>query len=216
MKGKSLLFLGLAIILLSSCNSNIYKYKNFSTLRESHKTIALMPFVVAMDPQSIPTGMSPDDYKQFEKDVASYVQNYIYMQFKKKDERKKKGKYFINFQNPMQTNKMILDSNFSYENFAYFNPQALAAQTQADVVMTGLIYRSCPITNSGKYKNRIDVKISIHDKNGRLIWEFYDKDVEGSSKSVIHLAKKSMNKMIRKFPYKYKLFQKEVGMAKTY
>jgi len=216
MRGKNLLFLGLAIILLSSCNSNIYKYKNFSTLRESHKTIAILPFVVAMDPQSIPAGMNPEDYKQFEKDVASYVQNYTYMNFKKNDERKKKGKYFINFQNPMQTNKMILDSNFSYDNFAYFNPQALAAQTQADVIMTGIIYRSNPVLRSGDYKNRIDVKVSIHDKNGRLIWEFYDKRVKSPKKSVIHLAKKSMKKMIRKFPYKYKLFQKEVGMAKTY
>ena len=210
----------------SACHYKQYKYKNFKSVRETHKSVAILPFVVSIDAQNMFQGIPLVDLKRMQSEEAAFVQNYLYMRFKKKDERKKavffnssKGKYFINFQNIVTTNKILCDSLYKQNDLAYFNPTIAAIQCNVDLILSGIIYRSNPVLpasnyESGLYKNRVDIKVSLHDKNGKLLWEYYDRNVGGSRKSSIALEKKIMKRVARKFPYKYKLFQKRVSLSK--
>lgn len=204
-KHATLLLIPIIAILASSCHTLYYKYDKFKTVRSTHKDIAFIPFELTIDPQSLPLELPVEEFKALQKEEASFLQNFAYSVFMKKAE---KNKYRIDFQNIIETNKYILDSSFNYAKFTFENPSKLATKCNTDIVLLGTFYRSNPILASGNYKNRLDVKFSIFDENGKLIWEMHTHKSRKSTKSSIHVSKKIIKKLARRFPYKYKLFEK--------
>ncbi len=200
---KQLLVLAFITGIFTQCNTT-YKYWNFSAVKETHKSIAIIPYELTIDPQSMPMGLPVEEFKDLQKEEASFIQNYTYAIFMKKAD---KGKYSLDFQNIMETNKLLMDSSYNYAEFVFTNPAMVARKCNVDVVLVGTIYRSNPVLPSGNYKNRVDIKNSVYDKDGKLIWEFYTKKVRGSKKSSIELSKKIMRKVARKFPYKCTLLK---------
>lgn len=202
---KKVLLLSVAItLILSSCHT-IYKYEKFETVRNTHKNVAIIPLELTIDPQSMPYEQPVAEFKALQKEEASFLQNFSYAIFSKKAE---KNKYSIDFQNIIETNKFVLDTTFHYDDFTFENPAKLARKCNTDVVLIATFYRSNPIMPSGTYRNRIDVKFSVYDKNGKLMWELHANKSRSSKKSSISVSKKLIKKLTRRFPYKYKLFEK--------
>lgn len=203
MKKNSLLLVFVAsIFLFGGCSSTIiYKYKNFKSLKDTHKSMAIVPYVISLDAYNLSKDLKYDDFKKLTKDESSYLQEYNYMKFLKKN------RYSIGFQNIITTNKLIMDGNFKFEELVFSNPSLIASQCNTDVILTGFIYRSKNSTDGESTKNRIDARFSLYDKNGKLLWEMYCEKVK-SNKSSLQISKKLINKVIKKLPYKYKFFQK--------
>lgn len=202
---KRILLLAAAIALVFSSCHTIYKYEKFETVRNTHKNVSIIPFELTIDPQSMPHALPVEEFKALQKEEASFLQNFAYAIFMKKAE---KNKYSIDFQNIMETNKFVLDTSFHYDDFTFENPAKLARKCNSDVILIGTFYRSNPILPAGTYQNRIDVKFSIYDKNGKLLWEMHCKKARSSKKSSIAISKRIIKKLTRRFPYKYKLFEK--------
>ncbi len=201
---KILLLSVVTVLFLSSCHT-IYKYEKFNTVKETHKSVAIIPFELTIDPQSMPLNLPVGEFKNLQKEEASFLQNFAYAFFMKKAER---NKYSVDFQNIMVTNNIVLDSTFDFHDFTFENPAKLARKCNTDVVLIGTFYRSNPVLTSGAYKNRIDVKFSLYDKNGKLLWEMHTDKSRSAKKSSIDISKKIIKKLTRRFPYKYKLFEK--------
>ena len=196
---KVLTFVVFSTSLFFSC-STVTKYQtsNFMEYQKSHKTVAIVPFGITLDHKSMPKNMGVEDLNKLQKDASLYLQDYFYVLILNRDQ---KSKYSTKFQDVRITNNMLLKNDITFYNMSDIDKTTLAQTCNVDAVISCFIYISNPVTNSAKVLNRVDIKISIHDKNGKLLWEYYDSSNASPKKSTIILAKQLLEDIINKIPY---------------
>ncbi len=208
---KTAFFL-VASVLIAGCSATIYKNPKFHSYQSSHRTLAILPFQVTIDPKKLPKDFTPQMAREAEKEEAYTFQQELYIRFLK---RQSKGKYTINFQDVDETNALLAKAGVEYEDLRTYTKTELKRVLGVDAVLSGSIFRSRPMSTGwamallavglpfGK-TNRVDVNINIHDVNsGTLVWK-YDHKASGSiGSSSQGVAESLMKNIAKKFPYRF-------------
>jgi hypothetical protein len=84
MKKINLFFLLLFMFLTACSSGEIYTKSDFSDITNSHKKVAILPFVVSYDAKSISKEFTIETAKKAEKEESVIFQQNIYAQFLKK------------------------------------------------------------------------------------------------------------------------------------
>lgn len=214
MSSKSKLIFFSAILLLITivgCGPTIYLAPTFEEYRTSHQNIAIMPFDVIIDPNKLPNDYTLDMKNDAEEAEAYNFQQELYMRFLKRHE---KNEYTIKFQDIDKTNALLKQSGITNTNLKSFTKEQLYRVVNTDVILSGTIHRSKPMSTTGAVvlgvlfgawgnTNEVNISMNLHDaKSGELLWK-YDHKASGSvGSSSEKLAESLMKNVSKKFPYK--------------
>ncbi len=198
-------------LLFTACSTaTIYTKPEFTTITDTHKSVAILPFIVNIDSKHQSKEFTLEVAKKSERDEALMFQQQIYSQFLK---RQAQGKYTVEFQDADHTNTLLAQSGITYENISSYTKSDIAHKLGVDAVISGTIRRSKPISSGSAIAlgvlfgtwgstNRVDITINLHNgSNNDLLWK-YDHQASGSiGSSPEELAKSLMNSISKKFPY---------------
>lgn len=198
-------------LLFTACSTaTIYTKPEFTTITDTHKSVAILPFIVNIDSKHQSKEFTLEVAKKSERDEAFMFQQQIYSQFLK---RQAQGKYTVEFQDADHTNTLLAQSGITYENISSYTKSDIAHKLGVDAVISGTIRRSKPISSGSAIAlgvlfgtwgstNRVDITINLHNgSNNDLLWK-YDHQASGSiGSSPEELAKSLMNSISKKFPY---------------
>jgi len=196
---------------LSACSTpKVYTDEKFSNFQDTHKTVAILPFDVTVDPKNLPKDTDLTAISESEKQESDLFQRQLYSQFL---EKYQKGKYTIKFQDIDETNVLLRRNDMDDEKALNFTKAEIGNILNVDSVISGTIKRSKPMKTGAAIastfllgfgaSNEIAVNMSLHDsETGSLLWS-YDHDVSGGIiTSPEKLAKSLMKSSAKKFPYK--------------
>jgi hypothetical protein len=205
----------LIFLFLTACaGGDIYTKSDFSDITNSHKRVAILPFIVSYDAKSISKEFTIETAKKAEKEESVIFQQNIYAQFLK---RQTQGKYTVEFQDIDDTNAMLMKNGISYENITSFTKAEIASKLGVDSVISGTIRKSKPMSTTGAVvmtlflgfggnTNRIDISMTLHNgKDGNLLWKYDNDRAAGLGSSAEEIAKSLMNNISKNFPYMKKV-----------
>jgi len=203
------LLIFLLIVILSGC-ARIYTTPEFTAKQRQHQMMAILPFDISIEAKKLPKGMTFEMLKEMEKDEAYVIQSEIFSYFLR---RISQDRYTIGFQDVDETNTLLRRAGISFDNIRDFTKHEIAEILGVDVVLSGTVYRSRPMSTGaaiatavligwGGVTNKVDVGVSIHDgMDGKLIWKYNHSYSGGIGSSSQRLTKSLMNHVSRKFPY---------------
>lgn len=204
---KFLFFIILLVTISLSGQKNIYESPRFDALSDSHKTLAILPFLTNLD---LKNDMSKEDLKLLEEKEGYAVQNALETYFSK---RGKKKKLPVEFQNTKNTKAILSQKGIDYKNIDVYTMKQLSEMLGVDGIISGtldlnvLLSKGVPtdfsftdyFSGNANY-GRIGVKISDGD-SGKLLWK-YEKEInKKTGKNTTDLIDRMMKFAIRKFPY---------------
>ncbi len=204
---KFLFFIILLVTISLSGQKNIYESPRFDALSDSHKTLAILPFLTNLD---LKNDMSKEDLKLLEEKEGYAVQNALETYFSK---RGKKKKLPVEFQNTKNTKAILSQKGIDYKNIDVYTMKQLSEMLGVDGIISGtldlnvLLSKGVPtdfsftdyFSGNANY-GRIGVKISDGD-SGKLLWK-YEKEInKKTGKNTTDLIDRMMKLAIRKFPY---------------
>jgi len=214
---KTAKFVGLMVslfcllVLAAGCGPKIYVSPDFDTVKESHHTVAILPFKVNYDAGKLPKNIDEATLSQMQEDESMAFQQELYSRFL---ERQAKGEYTIEFQDVDQTKALLAKFAVDYDNIDHYTKTELKEMLGVDAMISGTIRRSQPMSTGAAIAvgilfgvsgetNRVDVNVNLHDgASGKLLWK-YDHSESGSlGSSSEGLAKSLMKGISKKFPYK--------------
>lgn len=198
-------------IMVSGCAPTIYVAPNFEQVRKKHKTVGILPFDVLITAKKLPKGMTQEMVNEKQKSTGFSIQSNAYTYFLKKQGA---DKYTVEFQDVDKTNSLLAKAGITYDNIKSKGKDELAALLGVDAVISGKATMQQPMSEAGAIvvgllvgawgnTNKVDVSMTIHDKNdGKLLWK-YDYEASGSvGSSPENLTKQLMYNVAKKFPYK--------------
>lgn len=210
MKLNHIVLLATMILALSSCGPTIYMAPNFEKAKSKHKQLAILPFDVLITMKKLPKDMTAEMLKDQEKNTGFSIQSHSYTYFLKE---MSKNNYTVTFQDIDKTNALLNKAGFSYDKLKEFSKEELCNTLGVDAVISGKVTMDKPMSDGGAVAvglifgvwtstNKVDVSMTIHDKNNSdLLWK-YDWVAEGSvGSSSEQLTKGLMKNVSKKFPY---------------
>lgn len=213
MRNKPLLILFVILITASAYaqTREIYVNEEFAALAKDHQILAILPFktIIKLRPKQMEK-MSPEQFKQLQKDEGLAVQSAVHSYLlKRKDQHNLK----VKFLDISTTNAMLSRNNVTQENIDSYTPKELAQMLEVDAVISGVLSSDKPMsegasaalgvlvgvygpTNSGK------CTININDAaTGDLMWK-YEKTLSRSLGSDTNtIINTMMRKASRQLPY---------------
>lgn len=201
------------ITLFSGCKATIYTAPEFTSVKEKHKVLAILPFDVSVSRKKLPKGLTIELLKEMEKDEAYVIQSEIYTYFLK---GMSKNKYTIDFQDIDTTNSLLLKAGITFENMRNYSKSELAEILNVDAILSGRVHRSRPMSTGAAIAlaivfapfgatNKVDVDVAIHSTaDGKLIWNYNHTYKGGIGSSSHKLTKRLMKDISKKFPYSKK------------
>ncbi len=211
MKLNHIVLLATMILALSSCGPTIYMAPNFEKAKSKHKQLAILPFDVLITMKKLPKDMTAEMLKDQEKNTGFSIQSHSYTYFLKE---MSKNNYTVTFQDIDKTNALLNKAGFSYDKLKEFSKEELCNTLGVDAVISGKVTMDKPMSDGGAVAvglifgvwtstNKVDVSMTIHDKNNSdLLWK-YDWVAEGSvGSSSEQLTKGLMKNVSKKFPYR--------------
>jgi hypothetical protein len=208
----SIIILGVLFFMLQGC-ATIYVSPEFESARQTHKTIALIPFEVTIDAKQIPKDMSREVVRELENDEAVVFQQQLFTQFL---QRQMKGEYTVEIQDIDKTNRLLNQAGINLDNLGSVSKEDIARTLEVDAVISGSIRRTRPMSTGTAVAlgllvgvwgptNKVDVTLNIHESQyGKLLWQ-YEHQASGSvGSSSEGLARSLMKGVSKKFPYKKK------------
>ncbi len=169
-------------LLFTACSTaTIYTKPEFTTITDTHKSVAILPFIVNIDSKHQSKEFTLEVAKKSERDEALMFQQQIYSQFLK---RQAQGKYTVEFQDADHTNTLLAQSGITYENISSYTKSDIAHKLGVDAVISGTIRRSKPISSGSAIAlgvlfgtwgstNRVDITINLHNgSNNDLLWKY--------------------------------------------
>ncbi|UCG60741.1 MAG: hypothetical protein JSV52_10435 [Candidatus Zixiibacteriota bacterium] len=200
-----------ATVFVCGCGPQIYTAPDFELVRPLHRTAAILPFDVIIDPAKLPNDFTLEMKLDAEKSEAYGFQRELYMQFLKQYE---KGEYTIEFQDIDKTNALLNKAGITNADLSQFTREEIGAVVGTDVLISGTIHRSRPMSTGTAIAvgalfgiwsstNEVNVSLNIHEvSSGNLMWN-YDHKASGSvGSSSDQLAESLMKNVSKKFPYK--------------
>ncbi len=199
------------LFLLVGCGPKTYTTPGFEQFRQNHRTVAILPFQVNIDPKKLPKDFTPEMAKESEREEAYNIQQQLYMRFL---ERQKKDEYTITFQDVDKTVALLGKKGITNANIAVYTKTELRDILGVDALISGSINRTRPMSTGTAIAlgllvgfwgntNKVDVNLSIHDgASGDLMWKYEHKASGSVGSSSEELAKSLMKSISKKFPYK--------------
>lgn len=200
MKVVKLLFPVLFIFIFSfaNCQSNIFEMNDFAAYQKVHKKVAIVPIEITVDMKSMPRELTVDDLEKLHKDESLFLQEYFYAVNLNENQDKRMT---AEIQDVRKTNTLLEKNNVNFYNISKISKEDLAKFCEVDAVIVIFFYKSNQMVNE-KLRNTIDSKVAIFDKNGKLIWEYYDTVFASGDKNMLYLEKIILDKAAKKNPYR--------------
>ena len=197
---------------LASC-ATVYTAPDFSDYKAQHKTIAILPFDVTINPERR-WSVSQQQIDQMASEHAESFQRALYTQYLQGQQR---GRFTIEFQDINETNTRLTRKATSGNKqalIASLSKSEICDALKVDAVISGEMVLTKPMGTleslaslhffkiPGSTKE-VHVNASIHEGNkGKLIWN-YDLVQQGSHwSSVESVAKHLIRGAARSFPYR--------------
>lgn len=178
--------------------SNIYEMSDFAFFQKLHKKIAIMPIDITVEIKSMPRDLTVDDLDKLHKDESLFLQEYFYTVNLDENQNKKMTADIVDVR---KTNALLEKNDINFNNISKIPKEDLAKFCDVDAVVSIFFYKSYQIVNE-RPRNTVDAKISIFDKSGKLIWEYYDTVYASADKTSLFLEKLILEKAAKKNPYR--------------
>ncbi|MFS4415788.1 hypothetical protein [Maribacter sp. 2307ULW6-5] len=186
---------------------NIYESPRFDELSQDHQTLAILPFLTTLELREANGTEALGDLEEKE---GYAVQNALETYFQN---RRKKKKFPVSFQNIKDTRAKLAQKGISYKNMDVHTVPQLAEILGVDGIISGsldlnvLLSKGVPtefsvadyFTGNSNY-GRIGMKIS-DGNTGKLLWKYEKQIDKKTGKNTDDLIDRMMKLAIRKFPY---------------
>jgi hypothetical protein len=205
----------LAVALGSTAHAGAQRYKNprFAELTATHRTLAILPFRVSIDPNRLPKNMTAEMIQNEQKAEGLDFQKQLYARFLTRSES---SGYFITFQDVYLTNALLAKAGINYDNMAEHTMTEITQLLGVNAIVSGTIERSQPMSTGAAIAtgvllgplfmgntHRVDISISVHNgADGALLWSYDHTDKGGFTDSAEGMAKSLLKKVAGQFPYK--------------
>ena len=206
-------FVSLLLLLLLSGCATVYTSSDFSDYKARHRTIAILPFDVTINPEHR-WSVSQQQIDQMASEQAASFQSALYTQYLQGQQR---GRYTIEFQDISETNTQLTrkaTSGNTQALLASLSKSEICDALKVDAVISGEMLLTKPlgtleaIASLHLFKiagstNEVHVNASIHESvNGKLLWN-YEHMYSGSLfSSAEFVAKRLISDTARNFPYR--------------
>lgn len=197
-------------LILTACGPTIYKSNSFQAESTKVRTLAILPFNTTIDSKRLPKGVTIETLKEAQEKTGYDVQSNVYSAF-----LQRLNEYVVSFQDVDKTNALLRKADIPYNDIALKDKAELCTLLGVDGIISGKITMSKPMSEGAAVAlgllvgawgstNKADVALTIHQKDGNLLWK-YDYEASGSiGSSAERLAKGLMKNVSKKFPYRTK------------
>ncbi|WP_045687586.1 hypothetical protein [Hymenobacter sp. AT01-02] len=201
----------LVSVLFTACGPSIYMAQDFRSYAPKHKTVAILPAAVTMQLRpNQARRMSMEQLRATEQQSGIDFQEKIYAWLLRRSQQRG---YTVQFQDIMQTNTRLRESNIPYTELRSHSPQELAKLLGVDAVLTTSVRTSKPMSDGAAVAvgllvgawgatNQANITVNIHESDaGKLLWK-YDYIASGSvGSSTEGMVNVLMRNASKKFPY---------------
>ena len=132
---KKILLFALLCITMASCGPQIYQASNFKEVKDTHKTVAVLPFDVTIEQRKLLKGVTVEMIQDQQKDYGYGIQSDVYGYFLRE---MSKNKYTVNFQDVSKTNALLNDAGISYDQMRLAAGTRRPRRLQPREVLAGL------------------------------------------------------------------------------
>jgi hypothetical protein len=207
---KNFLTSGIILIALSGC-ATTYTTENFAEYQATHKTLAIVPFVVSINSGNRGKEVTREDLLAEEAAQSLNFQRAVYTEFLETVEKKE---VTVSFQDIDDTNVLIRRADgFDEQGKLILTKQELGEILKVDAVISGSMTLSKPMGTGTAVittllvgwgvTNEANINLTIHDSSsGTLVWSYDHSATGGVISSPEQLAKNLMKNIASKFPYK--------------
>ncbi|MBD2714673.1 hypothetical protein KBK19_06480 [Microvirga sp. STR05] len=196
---------------LTACGPNIYMAQDFRSYVPKHKTVAVLPAYVTMELRpNQAKNTTPAQRVEMENKSGVEFQEKIYSWLLRRGQQRG---YTVQFQDVMQTNARLRESQIPAAELRSHTPQELAKILGVDAVLTTSVRTSKPMSDGAAVAvgliagawgatNQANITVNIHEAEaGKLLWK-YDYVAAGSvftsPETVVDALMRNASK---KFPY---------------
>lgn len=201
----------LVAFLLNACGPSIYMAQDFRSYAPKHKTVAILPAAVTMQLRpNQARHMTVEQLHSTEQQSGIDFQERIYAWLLRRSQQQG---YTVQFQDIMQTNSKLRESNIPYAELRSHSPQELAKILGVDAVLTTSVRTSKPMSDGAAVAvgllvgawgatNQANITVNIHESDaGKLLWK-YDYVASGSvGSSTEGMVNLLMRNASKRFPY---------------
>jgi hypothetical protein len=201
----------LSLLAVVGCGPTIYVAPDFESYRQVHKTMAILPFQVVIDPNKLPKDYTLEMAADAEKAEGYLLQNQLYVRFLQKQA---KNEYTVVFQDVAETVALLSKAGVGYAELSNYSMKELKDILGVDALLSGTVHRSRPMSTTtavvlgalfGAWGNTNEVvaTVSIYDgASAGLLWKYEHKASGSVGSSSEKLAESLMKNISKKFPYK--------------
>lgn len=200
MKISKLLLIVLFTTFISSTysQSTIFKINDFAVYQRIHKKIAIIPIDITVDSKSMPRDLTVADLDKLHQGESMFLQDYFFAVNLNENQN---DKLSVEMQDVRKTNNLLDKNNINFFNISKISKEDLAKYCEVDALVVVFFYKSNQIVNE-KPRNTLDSRVAIFDKNGKLLWEYYDSIYASGDKNTLYLEKLILEKAAKKIPYR--------------
>jgi len=205
----------LALVALSSgtglAGAQKYVHPQFVELTKDHKTLAVLPFKVAIDKTKLPKNMTLEMIASAEKEESTEFQTQLYARFL---QRAQAGDYTVGFQDVDQTNALLARAGIARDSLYMHTKDEIAKVLGVDGLVAGSVHQTQP-TSAGMAiaqtfllgfsgnTQRVDINVTVHNgADGTLLWSYDHTDKGGLMNTVEGMVKSLLKKVGGNFPYR--------------
>ncbi|MEO8819383.1 MAG: hypothetical protein ABI267_09530 [Ginsengibacter sp.] len=185
-----------------------YSAPNLKSEIQKQKTVAILPFDVAITYKRIPKHYDSSANKNEEKSLTTNLQSSMFTYLLRKAD-----KYSVTFQDPTRTNA-LLKSKGVYDNLDLLTQDSICKILGVDAVIKcnyeyektasegGAIAKTILFGSMGSKTGSGALTMQIYNgSDGNLLWRFYKAMNDDVMSSTDQLITRMMKKVSRNFPY---------------
>ena len=210
---RPLVAAALAALLAATAFAGAQKYVNpqFAELTKTHKTLAILPFKVAIDKTKLPKGVTLEMIAASEKEEGTEFQKQLYARFL---QRAQEDEYTVGFQDVDQTNALLARAGISPDSLALHTKDEIAKALGVDGLISGTVHQTQPTSTTmavaqsfllgfSGHTQRVDINLTVHNgADGALLWSYDHTDKGGLTDTVEAMTKSLLKKVAGNFPYR--------------
>jgi len=178
--------------------STIFRINDFTIYQKIHKKIAIIPIDITVDSKSMPRDLTVADLNKLHEGESMFLQDYFFAVNLNENQNEKMS---VEIQDVRKTNNLLEKNNVNFLNISKISKEDLAKYCEVDALLVVFFYKSNQIVNE-KPRNTVDSRVAVFDKNGKLLWEYYDTVFASSDKNSLYLEKFILEKAAKKMPYR--------------
>jgi hypothetical protein len=201
----------IALPALAWAGAQKYTHPQFATISKDHKTLAILPFKVAIDTKNLPKTTTLEMVQKAEDEEALEFQRQLYARFL---QRAQEDEYTVGFQDVDQTNALLGKAGIAPDSLSIHTKDEIAKILGVDALISGNVHQTRPTSTgmavaqtlligfSGSTQ-RVDINMTVHNgADGTLLWSYDHTDKGGIANTVEGMAKSLLKKVAGNFPYR--------------